>query len=696
VSGPKVTRAHVGRRAVVYLRQSTMKQVHEHRESTARQYGLSRRAEDLGWAADRVELIDEDLGHSGATTDRRSGFKRLAEDVSHGRVGVILALEVSRLARSSADWHQLLDLCGWADVLIADEQGVYAPNDPNDRLLLGLKGQMSEAERYWMRLRLHGAKLNKARRGELWLRAPTGYVWDPAACRLQLDPDEEVQRAVRLIFERFRIDGTAGLVRSYFIDHGLSLPTCRPGCEVVHKPPHPKTVLGILHSPIYAGAYVYGRREARTAFVDGELRRGYLAKLPMEAWKVFIPDRHPAYISWEEFLSNQDKLESNRNPRQEPPAAGAARKGKALLQGLVLCGRCGYRMSVMQGGKNVPRYICSAPIQHGLSKKACWSVSAGAIDSAVAGLFLEAAQPPEVELSLAVTREVQRQAGELEQQWKLRLERARYEARLAERRYMAVDPDNRVVARTLENAWEDKLRELESLEEAYDRARRIERVELSDADRREILALASDLPRVWEAPTTMNVQRKQLLRLLVQQVSLTPVEVPQRTTLVQVLWHTGATTEITVDRPRYAAGKAAPGEAVERIRELAGQDWSDGEIAEDLNRLGMVSATGRPWTKGIVRGVRKRRDIRRPYTAASGKRLPALRADGLLSVRGVAERFGVTERKVRSWVQAGRLTPAEGGGVRRRPLWFKIDAETEHRLIALAAKSARPGREPVV
>jgi len=692
---PKIRPTHLSRNAVVYLRQSTMKQVREHQESTARQYALSRRAVELGWAADAVRVIDEDLGQSGASAEGRSGFQRLAEDVSQGRVGAVLALEVSRLARSSADWHRLLDLCGWADVLIADEQGVFCPNDPNDRLLLGMKGQMSEAERYWMRLRLDGARLSKARRGELRISAPVGYVWDPAERRLRLDPDEEVQRAVRLIFERFRIDGTAGQVKAYFIEHGLALPLRQASGEVVHKRPLPGTLIGILHSPIYAGAYVYGRREHRTTFVDGQLRRGHAFRLPMEAWKVRIPDHHAAYLTWEEFLSNQERLDGNRTLPGRPGQPGAARQGQALLQGLVLCGRCGYRMSVQQGGRNLPRYVCAAPKQQGLSTKVCWSVSARAIDSAVVALFLEAAQPPEVELSLAVTREVERQAGELERQWKLRLDRASYEARLAERRYMAVDPDNRVVARTLECDWEAKLRELESLEEAYDRARRIEKVQLSEADRAEILALASDLPRVWEAPTTTNAQRKNLLRLLVQQVALTPVEVPRRETEIRILWHTAATTELVVDRPRRVAGSPAPSDAVERIRERAAQDWSDRTIAEELNELGIVSTRGKAWSRDMVRAVRKRRGIRRPYTRPRGERVPARRDDGLLSVRGVAERLGVPERKVRQWAACGSLTPAEGGGRYRLPLWFRLDDDTERQLDALADELARQRRTPM-
>ncbi len=690
MSNAKIQRGHLARRAVVYLRQSTMKQVHEHRESTQRQYALRERAMQLGWPSHAVEIMDEDLGQSGASAQWRAGFQRLAQEVSQGRVGAIFALEVSRLARSSADWHRLLDLCGWTDVLIADEQAVFAPNDPNDRLLLGLKGQMSEAEKYWMRLRLQGAQQSKARRGELRLAAPMGYVWDRTSQRLQLDPDEEVQRTVRMIFERFRIDGSGGAVAAYFVEHGVMLAMRRSDGSVVRTRPAPNKILGVLHSPIYAGVYVYGRREYRMALVDGELKRGQVTRLPVEAWKVRIPNHHAAYVSWEEFVANQEKIDGNRNRRSAPDLHGAAREGESLLQGLVLCGRCGHRMTVQQGGKAAARYICTAPILNGVSSKACWSVAARAVDSAVARFFLQAAQPPEVDLSLAVTREVERQAGELEQLWKARLERARYEAQLAERRYKSVDPDNRVVARTLEADWETRLRELEELQGAYRNAQRDRNVELSDSDQAEILLLARNLPRVWEAATTNNVQRKNLLRTLVHEVALVPIDVPRRMTRIRILWHTGAVTEATVERPRHNASTSAPGATIEHMRARAGEGWRDRAIAEELNRLGLASGKHRPWTEEMVRSARKRRRIRSHNAPPPGEGWPAQRSDGRLSIRGVAERLGVSRRIVRTWVDSGRLTPVAGGG-HGSPLWFQLDPDTERRLES-AASDARPAR----
>lgn len=349
-------------------------------------------------------------------------------------------------------------------------------------------------------------------------------------------------------------------------------------------------------------------------------------------------------------------------------------------------------MSVQQGGAAPARYICTAPLQNGTGTKVCWSVAASAIDERVGKQFLEAAKPPQLDLSLAVTREVERQAGELEHQWNLRLERARYEARLAERRYMAVDPDNRVVARTLERDWEEKLRAIESLETAYDQARRTHRVELSAADRAEILALASNLPLVWNAATTTPVQRKNLLRVLIEVVTLTPIDVPRRATRVQLQWCTGAATEMLVERPRTNPAHAAPAEAVERIRAGVERRLSDEEISVSLNAEGIASASGAKWTTEGVRSVRKRRGIQSPYKPGGGRRVPLVGPDGLLSTRALAQQFGVTESQVRRWVGSGDIKPAERG--RRGPLWFRLDAELEQVLTDLAQQGPGSPREP--
>jgi DNA invertase Pin-like site-specific DNA recombinase len=684
----KIRATHLKRRAVVYLRQSTLRQIHEHHESTARQYDLRQRALELGWPAEQIDIIDEDLGQSGSSASWRTGFQRLAEEIAHGRVGAIFSLEVSRLARSSADWHRLLELCGLADVLLADEQSVYTPRDYNDRLLLGLKGTMSEAELYWMRLRLQGGKLSKARRGALYLSPPVGYEWEQATSRFRLDPDEGVQRTVRLVFERFRLEGSAYAVLRYFMSNELKLPVRQAGTGQLHWIlPHYTLLLSMLHNPTYAGAYVYGRNERRMALVDGQVRRQRRTQLPQEAWKVCLKNHHPAYISWDEYVANQKKLATNHPSYQRPDQRGAAREGSALLQGLALCGRCGHRMLATYRDPRRPYYECRRLTDKGL----CWTVAAAGIDEAVARLFLETVQPPEIELGLAVTREVERQAQEVERQWKLRLESARYETQLAERRYKAVDPDNRVVARTLEREWNEKLGEVEQLESEHQQVRRRQKLELTSEDRTRLLALAKDLSSVWHAPSTTNAERKNLLRTVVREVALSPIEVPERGTHIQVLWQTGTCSDLTlVRRPSYA--RATPPETIQLIGTLVAQKRSDKQIAAELNQRGLLSGVKRAWDKQAVRWVRRRYGIRRQLAGRrrGRPRQPERRADGLYSTHGVAALLNVTEAAVRSWVQKGRLRCAEGGGRPGRPQWFRLDRSTIKRLRASKAREITP------
>ena len=684
-----ILRTHLERRAVVYLRQSTLRQVHENAESTRRQYDLRERAVALGWTPESVLVIDEDLGQSGRSTEHREGFRRLAAEVAGGRVGAIFALEPSRFARCSADWHRLLDLCGLTDVLIADEQGVYAPRDPNDRLLLGLKGQMSEAEQYWMRLRLQGGKLSKARRGALYLPPPLGYVWDVATSRYRLDPDEGIQRLVRLVFDRFRIDGSAHAVMRYFSRSGLEVPVQRHGAaELRWGPLRHEAVLDMLHNPAYAGTYAYGRRVDRVVLVDGERRQRRSCRQPRDAWKVCLPDHHPAYITWEQFLENEVKVSENPSNHQRPDQRGAAREGAALLQGIVLCGRCGQRMGVRyQGRAGRPLYECHSPKRLGQGSL-CWSVSGRALDAAVTRAFLDVARPPEIELSFAVAREAERQGEEIGRQWKLRLEQARYQARLAERRYKAVDPDNRVVVRSLERDWEEALREVERVEREHAEVLRRERVELDAETRAQILAMSRDLERVWHAPTTTSAQRKNLLRTLIREVSLTPIDLPQRQTRLQVLWETGAVTEIYVPRPDKLVAQAASAAAEAALRELVAEGHPLSAIADELNRRGLRTGVGRRWNATAVEGVKQRCGIVGPRPRRAP---PEQRDDGLLSLRGVAAELGVTQSIAKSWSLLGLLVPIVEGGA-GRPAWYQLDDETRTRLEHAKARGHRRGR----
>jgi DNA invertase Pin-like site-specific DNA recombinase len=678
----KIRVTHRERKACVYVRQSSVVQVLEHRESTRRQYDLRQRAIDLGWDAARVEVVDEDLGQSGASTSGRGGFARLAEEIAHGVVGAVLSLEVSRLARSSADWHRLLELCALADVVIVDETAIYHPGDYNDRLLLGLKGQFADAELQWMRLRLAGAKLSKARRGELRQIPPTGFVWNEGG-DLVLDPDDEVQRAIALLFERWRIDASAYAVMRYFAEQGLRFPSRqyhRDGrSEVVWKPLSHSRVRAVLRNPMYAGAYVYGRRQERMGLVDGQIRRRRLRELPMPEWLVCIRDAHPGYLSWSEYLEVQDKLRSNRTNQQWLDQRGAPREGAALLQGLVLCGNCGRRMTVRYQDRRWLWYECR---KHGMQVgdgKTCFAVAGQSIDRAVEQMFLRTMCPPEIELGLAVVREVDKQSGRVDKQWSMRLERVRYDARKAEHRFKAVDPDNRLVARNLEREWNERLREIDELEREYERVKTREHLVLTEEDRRRIVTLARDLPSVWRAATTTHADRKNLLRMLVREISLSPVDIPKRATRVNVLWQTGATTEVFVPRPGKGECVATSPELIEAVKVLATQARSDSQIATELNANGMRSGRGRPLTSSSIAWIRWRYDIasRSQPVVLSGQPLPECREDGRYSVRGVAQEMGVTEHIVRYWQGCGLL---EGERGRYRSWWFVLTDETRKRL----------------
>ena len=680
----KIQHIHLEREAAVYLRQSTLKQVYEHRESTARQYALRQRAVELGWPVDRVKVIDDDLGESGAGVERREGFKQLAKDVSEGRVGAIFALEVSRLARSCADWHHLLDLCSVADVVIADEQACYQPSDYNDRLLLGLKGQMSEAELHWMRLRLQGGKLSKARRGELYRPPTPGYVWDRASNRLRLDPDEQIQRAVRLIFERFRIDGSMMGVVRYFVRRGLNMPAYDPQTGKTRMLMASKNqAQSILKNPTYAGAYVYGRSERQTRLVDGRVEKRAVTLADPCAWKICLRDHHVAYIEWEEYMANQRKLAENRTNHRAIDRRGAAREGSALLQGLAMCGRCGGRMRVhYQGRHGQAQYLCPVQVDPRTGNGTnCFNVASALIDEAVVKLFLEAVQPAEIEVGLQVVREVERQSAEVERQWTLRLDRARYESRLAERRYKAVDPDNRVIARTLEKEWNDKLGEVERLEREHGEAQRRDGLVINESDRARIMELAKDLTRVWNAATTTHAERKNLLRMLIREVSLSPVDVPTKLTKVRVLWQTGAVSELTVARLGRSGWDKSSVEVEQAVAELFAAGLSDEEIAAEAKRRGLLHPRRWHWGAYSVQRLRWRQGLRR----VARKPDPEQRPDGFFSFRGLATKLGVPPRTVRHWIEEGLLTVAEGG--RGRPRWFAVDAATVERLKPAATRA---------
>jgi DNA invertase Pin-like site-specific DNA recombinase len=693
----KIRPEHLAKPALVYIRQSTLMQVHEHRESTERQYALVELAKRLGWDATQIEVIDEDLGHSGASAAQRKGFQRLIAEVGLGKVGAVLSLEVSRLARSSADWHRLLDLCALSDTLIIDDDGIYDANDFNDRLVLGMKGTMSDAERHSMRLRLQGGILHKAKKGQLVFPPPTGYVFDNGA--LVFDPDEQVQKALRLLFERFRLEGSVtGTVR-YFSSQGLLFPSRHAhqgaSAEIRWNKLTVPRALSILRNPVYAGAYAWGRNRERRVLVEGEVRRKQEKLETREQWHAFLREAHPAYIPWEQHLENLRRIEDNAFKRAHVHGRGAPRNGEALLQGLVLCGKCGRRMRPVYPLADFPCYQCCRRIY---GEGNCWSTVARRIDAKVVETVLQAFAPPELDLSLAVLKEVERQATDVDRQWKLRLERARFEAQRAERQYNMVEPENRVVARTLETRWNQKLQELAQIEREYEEAKNTRKLTLSDKDRKKILALAGDLPKLWNAPTTTPADKKRILRLLIQEVVLSPVDVPQRSTRIGILWKTGATTELMTPRPSMDEARRMPPEVIAEIRKLARQHYSDPQIAQALNQRGFKSnkcSKRGLFTQSSVATLRRRKGIRSEWTpGVDSARVPERDEQGLYSIRGLTAHFGVTAAMVLYWVRRGLITPVRSRTPMPRwtkqPFWFEMTPELE----ALLAKARRQGYGP--
>jgi len=674
LSSPKVRPDHLDRPALIYVRQSSPMQVRDHTASTARQYDLAQFADRLGWPKERIRVIDQDQGHSGVSALGRDGFQHLMAEVGLGRAGAVLSLEASRLARSCSDWYRLIEICGLTDTLVIDEDGVYDPTQYNDRLLLGIKGTMSEAELHWIRSRLLGGKLEKARSGQLRFRPPTGLVYDPAG-QILFDPDEQVQHALRLLFDTFEQVGAALGVVQYFAQNRLSFPTrlhggIRDG-QLLWRPLDHGRVLAVLHNPSYAGTYVYGRTKTRNALLPGEAPRikGRTRRLPVEDWPSVLHDHHPGYITWEQFQRNQQRLIENCTS-QHQEHRGALREGAALLQGLVLCGRCGRRMTIryMDNGK-IPLYECNQ-LHKQLGEKSCQSLRGDRIDAVVAGTFLEAMRPAQLEVSMAAIDQIAQQARRVDRQRELIVERARYEAELARRRFLAIDPENRLVGRTLERDWEAKLAEVERLEQES-ATRPAPLVRLVDPEERAgILALAQDLPALWQAATTTHADRKQLLGFLIKDIFLTRADA---TIEVSIRWQTEACTVVSIPRPqRSCDARRTDPVALARLRALAA-DTPDRRIAEILNQEGFRSGTGRQFTQNIVKQLRYTYSIVRGCPEGPAACAEGCRADGRCSSKAAAEILNVNVSTIADWCQSGILDGIQSAP--HGPWWIKLTPE---------------------
>lgn len=678
----KIQPHHRQKLAYVYLRQSTMAQVYHHQESTQRQYALKDRALDLGWPPDQIRVLDADLGLSGTQMHHRPDFQTLVTEVSLQKVGAVFALEASRLSRSGSDWHRLLEFCALSGTLIIDPDGCYDPADFNDQLLLGLKGTMSQAELHFIRERLQGGKRHKAQRGELRFPLPVGYLYGEEPGSVLLDPDVEVQSAVRLVFTLFQQMGTAYGVVRHFHERHLSFPKRAYGgtwagklCwgQLTHG-----RVLGLLSNPCYAGAYVFGRyRGVKSLSPEGQIATKVQAQ-PMNSWLVLIQEHHPGYINWDQYLAHQRMIEQNQTNASDQVLGGAAREGRALLQGLLLCSHCGRRLAPRYMGQNgkYPMYECTRRHQDANYSPECVRIQAGLLDQAVGQRVLELLRPEQVAIAVRAVEEVERRSQAIDQQWRLRLERLEYQAQLAQRRYEEVDPANRLVAGTLEGRWNDALQQLQTAREEHQRARQQQGLELSQEQKKQLLALAEDLPKLWQSPTTSDPDRKRVLRLLIKDITVEKRR-PERQAVLHIRWQGGAVEDLCLalglpapDKVRY------PAAMVDRVRTLAGSQ-TDRQIATQLNQEGCLSAKGKPFTPNMIQWIRSRYDIPAPFLKHANE----------LTVAEVACRIGVKPGMVYYWIGRGHL-PARrlGPGL---PYWITLVPEKEAQLRGWVANSKR-------
>lgn len=661
----KISPKHLEKVAYVYLRQSTMSQVRNHRESTERQYALKEKARSLGWPLARIQVLDGDLGKSGTSTNDRTDFKSLVADVSLGKAGAVLAIEASRLARSNADWHRLIEICGITGTLIIDEDGCYDPCDFNDGLLLGLKGTMAQAELHFIRARLQGNKLNKARKGELRFPLPVGFVFDDSNTIVK-DTDAQVRSSIELVFSMFAQCGSAYGVVHQFAREKLLFPRRSYGGAWAGKLHWGRLtdarVVSILKNPSYAGVYAFGRfRSIKEVLSNGEIR-SRISHMPRENWLVDIRDHHEGYISFEDQLKNLDTLQRNQTHQREAMMAGPRREGLALLQGLLICGCCGRRVTSRYKGNGglYPLYECNWRKREGLSTTSCLSIQTPPLDRAIEQRVLEVVNSNELNLAIEAFEIVKQRHQQVDKQWQMRLERAQYEAQLAQRRYEQVDPNNRLVASSLEQRWNDALIEVQDVHEQISQLNQ-NKIGLDDQQRAEILALSKDLPKLWASEKTSAKNKKRFLQLLVKDITVTKRE--SGIAVLQVRWQGGVNEELTITLPRKNADRWRHDESlIERVRELA-RTLSDAEIAQRFNDEGLRSNKGNLFTRSSVSWIRCTHDI-----PPADKKL-----EGELTVREVARQFAVRPSVVYYWIERKIVSARRLNG--GSPFWIAINEE---------------------
>lgn len=673
----EIRNEHLSRTAYVYIRQSTPYQKEHNLESQRRQYQLVEKARALGFKD--VQVIDEDLGLSGSVTTDRSGFKKLVAEVSLNHVGIVFGLEVSRFARNNRDWYHLIDLCALFDTLIADQDGVYHPSNPNDRMVLGLKGTMSEVELNLIRGRLHQGAENKAKRGELIYRLPVGLV-KADGDKIEKDPDLRIQKSIEQVFEKFRQRHSARQAFLWFIQEQILFPSIsygRYGVEVVWKRPVYRTIYDVLKNPFYAGAYVYGRRESKTHVEGTEIRKSKGHALEMRNWKILIKDNHPGYISWEEYEHNQEILKEN-NVRMAGLERGAILRGDGVLTGLLRCKRCGRKLSVSYGGKRkrVPRYSCMAGRIH-RGEGDCIAFGGDRVDRAVNKAVLEVVEPLAIEASLKAIEEFHKDIEEKEKLIDLELENAEYEAERAYRQYNKSDPENRLVCRELERKWNMCLEDVETIREKLSALKAPLRP-LSEEERQELRRLSEDLPKVWNAPSTTNEMRKRIIRTLIKEI-VCDVDEENNLVVLSVHWEGGVHTNLQVKRKRTGEhSKSTDKSIVELVGQLARQ-LPDKAIAPVLNKLKLKTGAGNTWTADRVKSLRSHNRIP-PYTI-NGE-------NGIITLEQAAEKLGVCAQSVRKligqkFISAQQVVPYAP--------WAIPVQELEKDEVKMAARGIRAG-----
>jgi len=652
----KIQSFHQQKMAFIYLRQSTMHQVMHNMESTDRQYALKKKALEYGWDPTHIRVMDGDLGQSGSNTARREDFKLLVAEVSMDKVGAIFVLEASRLSRSSADWNRLLELCSLTRTLIIDQDGCYDPAQFNDQLLLGLKGTMSQAELHLIRARLHGAKLNKAKRGELRFHIPVGYMYDDQG-NIIFDQDAQVCHTIQLLFSVFKEKQTAYAVVKYFGSKNILFPKRVYGGrwkgKLLWDSLSHERVLKILKHPFYAGVYTFGRyKTVKKINKHGEII-STLKRQPMEQWPVMIKDHHPQYITYDEYQHNVEQLQANQTNTPNHLLAGPPREGATLLQGLLVCGICGRRMTIRYTINKaiVPTYLCNGRKRRGLTGCSCFSFRANLIDPIIEQKVIEILTPENVAIALSAMAEIEKRNDSLNKHWKMNIQRCQYQADIAQRRFEQVDPANRLVAASLEKAWNQELEKLTLVKSEYQQYQAKRDTEFPLHNKAQVSRLAKEIPTLWNKTTNLK-DKKRIVRLLISDITVNRTN-QKKTISLNIRWQAGPLEQILVKMPPNAADKVRyPQATVEKVKSLTLQYGDDKKTVAILNEQGILSATGKTFTRDMIQWIRFKYKIE----------IPNPKSDDEFTVGEVRAMFNVSRHMVYYWINnkyvTARKTPA--------------------------------------